>query len=99
MELGKMLLLVCLVTCQNGHAQKRDFNVEIPTGGNTWVLGSINQTSEVTTEKGITNWAVRGQVLRTYFYTDKIGKVEIGLSGMSASKSIINVSLVPHLKG
>ena len=98
MKLRDLFTLTLIVCCSSIQAQSIAFNIEIPTGGNTWVVDQIDQTSEVITENGITNWTDPTQVLRTYFYADTIGKVSVGLSGSSLAHSIINVSFGSSLK-
>ena len=57
-----------------------DLSVEIPPGGNSWVVNDFTQNSSVISDDGIHNWTDLNTVIRTYFKTKTSGKLHVGLS-------------------
>lgn len=68
-----------------------NFNLAIPTAGNSWVLkNGAYIPSEIVTSKGIRNWSDPNQTIRTFFYLEKAGKISLGIrsSGTTGASKI-----------
>lgn len=51
--------------------------VTIPTRGNSWVLGDTSASKSVINKGGITNWNNPNHRIRTYFYLNNIGALDL----------------------
>ncbi len=59
----------------------------IPTEGNSWVIGDAFASRRVITKGGITNWNNPKHRIRTYFYVNSPGLVDIWFRGKVTSGS------------
>lgn len=93
MKLFQFFSLLCtisIVSCK--HTVSFDvtqLHTEITTG-NSWVVNDVHKSSEVITEKGITNWNTGKDTIRTFFYTEKEATIPFGVIAKGTSK--FNVS-------
>ena len=62
-----------------------ELNIEIPIGGNSWILGKVNESSSLINDAGISNWKNAEDELVTYFYVSKVGEINLGVKGSVAS--------------
>ncbi|NOX46597.1 MAG: DUF3472 domain-containing protein [Chlorobi bacterium] len=89
-----VLLLLFLYSCENEQDKKMDFNISIPTAGNSWILDKGTFVpSEMIASEGIRNWQDKNKTIRTFFYIGEAGQISIGLrakvrSGASKLKCI-----------
>ncbi len=56
-----------------------EFNLSIPTAGNSWIINDSFQTSNIISAEGVSNWSDSNQIIRTYFYVEQPCKIEIGI--------------------
>ncbi|WP_301400644.1 DUF3472 domain-containing protein [Polaribacter huanghezhanensis] len=74
------------MSCKNKEAQKLQFNVQVPTAGNAWVLENNNYIqSDILTKDGIQNWD--NNKIRTYVYFKNKGNLSLGLTAKTATKN------------
>ena len=67
--------------------------ISIPTEGNSWVINDLNKTASVISPNGIDNWSDSEDIIRTFFYIEQPGKINLGIKGQVRSgKSVIKVS-------
>uniref|UniRef100_UPI00321634D7 DUF3472 domain-containing protein n=1 Tax=uncultured Draconibacterium sp. TaxID=1573823 RepID=UPI00321634D7 len=93
---GLFILLLLTAGCRNTGDDLSDdlqFAFSIPTVGNSWVVDNVDKTREVIGEEGIKNWTSTDTKIRTYFKTEKTGKLDIGLIAKSVAASEIKVTL------
>lgn len=93
MKLSKLICLIFTVTIISCK-EKEPFDVsqlttEITTG-NSWIINDVYKSSEIISEKGITNWTNSNDTIRTYFYTEKEASIPFGI--IAKGNSEINVS-------
>jgi hypothetical protein len=88
------LLLLLVTSCRNSNNKKMDFNISIPTAGNSWIMNNGTFVpSEMITSEGIHNWQDGNKSFRTFFHIGEAGHISIGLrakvkSGISKLKYI-----------
>lgn len=51
----------------------------IAPGGNSWVVNDPKDNHNLISDKGIRNWSDSNSLIRTYFKTDQIGLLNVGL--------------------
>lgn len=56
-----------------------ELSVAIKPGGNSWVANGLEENRNVIGESGIGNWSDPNSIIRTYFKTDEIGDLNLGL--------------------
>lgn len=57
-----------------------EFNISVPTAGNSWVLDNGAYTyAGLVTSDGIQNWANPNHTIRTFFHLEKAGRVSLGI--------------------
>ncbi|MGV8815159.1 MAG: DUF3472 domain-containing protein [Gelidibacter sp.] len=70
------------------------FSFEIPSNGNSWVTNNVESNNIIITQNGIRNWSNPTTVIKTYFKTENIGKINLGLKLSAFDKPFkIKVSL------
>lgn len=57
-----------------------EFSVDLPPGGNSWVVDNISQDESVILDSGIHNWIELTDVIRTYFHVETSGTLNVGLT-------------------
>lgn len=72
-----LLIVAFLFLSQDQTIAQSMPTVTIPTEGNSWVVGDPNASREVVTKGGITNWNNPDQRIRTYFYVNNTGALDI----------------------
>ncbi len=89
-------LLVSFLTGAALHAAVAGGEVTLPAGPNSWVFDASGACvpSRMITDDGIRNWADASQRIRTYFWVDKAGPLDLRLNASVASgASRIRLSL------
>lgn len=67
--------------------------VTIPTEGNSWVIGDAFASRQVITKGGITNWSNPNHRIRTYFYMNSVGLLDLWIRAkVTSGSSKIKVS-------
>ena len=83
-------LLIIISNCTT------DFNarmISIPASGNSWNINLSENNEEIITREGIENWKNPDDIIRTYFYTDTVGPVFVGLCAKTdTGTSVIRVT-------
>ncbi|MCK5147283.1 DUF3472 domain-containing protein [bacterium] len=75
------------------------WDITVPTAGNSWVIESVTETGKMITESGITNWSNPDSRIRTFFYLEQTGKFDFGLRVKVASgQSKIKITLGDETK-
>ena len=98
---GFSILLCSLVSGYTANSQKgtQEIPISIPTAGNSWVISNVAQTSNLISQDGIHNWSDPNQIIRTFFYLEKPGKISIGINmKVKSGSSVINVSFGDNSK-
>ncbi|MBC8768601.1 DUF5077 domain-containing protein [Arenibacter sp. BSSL-BM3] len=96
-------LLLCVWSCttlskqdvpEENIQEKLIFTEAINPGGNSWVVNNVEENQELISDKGIRNWNDGNTTIRTYFKTDQIGSLNVGLKlKVSTGNSKLKVSL------
>lgn len=73
-----MLLFLSAEACSADHGESLLPSVYIPSAGNSWIVNNPEKSS-VITNIGITGWTELSDQIRTYFRTEKTGKVNIAV--------------------
>jgi hypothetical protein len=66
-----------------------DFEISIPTEGNSWVVDDLTKNKKIIKNGGIKNWSENETRIRTYFKTTKTGMLNVGIlakSGFGVAK-------------
>lgn len=98
-----MIVASLMMGCSSQHSAHPDepemppdvpeLNVSVPTGGNSWCLDMPDETSRMVGQEGVSNWTSSDIKLRTYFKTNKLGKIGIGLRAkVTSGKSLLKVT-------
>ncbi len=78
----------------NQQTEFTDFSYRIPAGGNSWVLNNITQNEQLINNNGIHNWQSADDVIRTYFWTNQSGNLQVGLNiKVPDNNSLIKISV------
>ena len=86
MILNFLLSTLLLINTINNNPTKTEvssngeLNISILTAANSWVYNNPDETDKIITKAGITNWSNPKTKIRTYFRTDRIGEIQIGLN-------------------
>lgn len=65
-----------------------EWNTRIPTAGNSWIMNNGNfVSSDMVQEDGINNWNNKSDIVRTFFYCNKTGRIHLGLNAKVKSSS------------
>ncbi len=84
-------------TLQTKHqvgVSKLGLPIKIPTAGNSWVVDDLEENEEIIGDTGIHHWANTNNSIRTYFKTDQVGELHVGLNIKSSNgASKINVTM------
>ncbi|KYG71189.1 nematoblast specific protein [Roseivirga ehrenbergii] len=64
----------------------------MPTKGNTWVEGLDSQQDRTLIDNGVKDWNPNESAAKTYFYTESIGEIKIGMKAKAANTTTLNVS-------
>ncbi|SHI79885.1 protein of unknown function [Arenibacter nanhaiticus] len=59
--------------------EKLEFSATINPRGNTWVVNNLAENQTMITKEGVQNWKNIDNELRTYFKTNAIGNLHLGL--------------------
>ena len=65
----------------------------VPCEGNSWVLGNPTSTGNMVVSGGIKNWTNSSDKIRTYFYAEKTGAIELGLLAKFAGATTLKITL------
>lgn len=97
LRLTPVLIIIAFLSCNDKQVTntKNEINLPISTYGNSWVVNNPDETKKIISEKGVSNWDNPHSVIRTYFSTEKTGKINIGLrvkisDGISKIKVTLN---------
>lgn len=94
---GLILIVSIGVSCKSRHKTVIEEKVaiekltsSIQAGANSWVVGDPETTAKIISDKGISNWKNPSKKIRTYFRTEKTGKIHLGLKAKAIDgKSIL----------
>lgn len=76
-----------------------DLTISIPVGGNTWCVNDVAETKKIISNKGLANWTNPSARLKTYFRTEKTGKVSVGvLAKVTSGQSKVKFSIGETVK-
>ncbi|WP_373280232.1 DUF5077 domain-containing protein [Marinifilum fragile] len=62
-----------------------DYTISVPIAGNSWVINHTNLNSEMITENGVSNWNNKESVIRTWFWVERAGEIQLGVRAKNAS--------------
>ncbi len=97
MRMMFLILLISLVAACAGHGSesiKSDFSIAILPKGNTWVVNNIAENEALIHDDGVRNWTDPKSILRTYFHTESVGDLHVGLSvKVPGGKSKIKITV------
>ncbi len=92
--LGCVATLLSCKSADKGSTNSIVFQEIIPMQGNSWVISSMESTSEVVTDRGIEQWRRPEDVIGVFFKTSIPGTIQVGLKIKSmAGASKIKVSM------
>jgi hypothetical protein len=60
--------------------EKLSLTDSIKPGGNSWVVNEVRDNRHLISDEGIRNWNDANTVIRTYFKTDQVGQLNVGLN-------------------
>jgi hypothetical protein len=84
-----LLVLLASEACACDRGELVMSSVYIPAAGNSWIVNNPEKSS-VVTNNGITGWNDAGDRIRTYFRTEKTGKLNIAVvARVLAGNSVI----------
>lgn len=99
-----LLVFVHLTGCnttksaENG-SEALALSIEIPAGGNSWVLNNPSENAKMLNDSKIENWTNLETVVRAYFKTDTSGKLHLGLNAnVPQGTSKIKVTVADQTK-
>ncbi|WOD44133.1 DUF3472 domain-containing protein [Hwangdonia lutea] len=83
---GLLVSILCIqfiitscVNSNNSTTNKTvDFTTTIPVAGNTWIINDLYKNKSIS-KNGVENWTDFNDVIRTYFYANQTGKIDVGL--------------------
>ena len=85
-----VFVLLLIISCNKDiEFDVSHLTTEITTG-NSWVINDVHKSSEVITEKGITNWKDSNDTIRTFFYTEKEATIPFGILAKGKVKMSIS---------
>lgn len=65
--------------------KKLDLIFSIPAEGNSWVINDLAKNDEVIKDGGIRNWTSSEIIIRSYFKTNRTGKLDVGILAKAVS--------------
>ncbi|MCD6355212.1 MAG: DUF3472 domain-containing protein [Prolixibacteraceae bacterium] len=77
-----VLLTGVTTSCKNlksGSKENLKLTIAIPAEGNSWVVGNSVENPNIVQKGGIKNWNSKETVIRTFFKTEKTGKLDVGI--------------------
>lgn len=102
------LLVLCfslmMISCNSNKSMENEadalnLSIKIPAGPNSWVVNNTTETSKMMKDEGIENWTDLKTVVRTYFKTDRSGKLHLGLNlNVPEGTSRIKVTVADQTK-
>ncbi len=97
--------IACSSGCDEDLTQKSqdtlsdiDFVVSVPCEGNSWVYNNLNSTNNIVKEGGIMNWSNPSDKIRTYFYAESTGNIEVGIKAKFNGTTKLKVTLGDEMK-
>jgi hypothetical protein len=66
--------------------------IAIPTKGNTWIQGLNPKQDRQLLDNGVKNWNPKDGSAKTYFYTEAIGQINIGLMVKTEQITSLNIA-------
>lgn len=89
-----LLLTSLLISCEPPISKFTmvELPIAISTNGNTWVKGLNARQDRQLLDNGIKDWNPNDGPATTYFYTDAIGEINIGLMAKAESPVEVNVT-------
>ena len=75
----RYLFLLLAASCSAATVIEPPFVLSVPVSGNSWITGAMDARARVITRKGIENWSRPETTIRTYFWIEKPGAIEIAL--------------------
>jgi len=82
-----LIVIVTFISCESKKTDKASqLTISIPTAGNSWTINDMNQSSEVISKEGITNWNDGNQIIRTYFYVEQPMVIPFGITAKGNSE-------------
>lgn len=68
-------------------------SISIPCEGNSWVIDNPTATSNMVVEGGIKNWTDANNKIRTYFYAESTGNIELGIQAKFSGNTTLKITL------
>lgn len=79
------IILFQFISCKPPSASPEGFTQNIPVGENSWISRNKQEDGKIIKKEGIRNWS-GSQPIHTYFWTNKKGKINLGLDLERAPK-------------
>jgi len=73
------ILFILFFSNQDKNIDLSELNISIPTNGNSWLINDVYKSSDVISKEGITNWTDENDIIRTYFFSEKIGSIPFAI--------------------
>ncbi|CDF80350.1 conserved hypothetical protein (DUF3472) [Formosa agariphila KMM 3901] len=70
-----------------------NYVLSLPPGGNSWVIDNTSMDQQVISDSGITQWNNSNSIIRTYFKTDSIGELKLGLKAKTTNQATLKITL------
>ncbi|MEN8186070.1 MAG: DUF3472 domain-containing protein [Bacteroidota bacterium] len=97
---GIFFVVLFLIACSSGCEENptntpsdTNFLVSVPCEGNSWVFNNSDVTRNIIVEGGIKNWTNASYKIRTYFYAESTGNIEVGLKAKFTGATKLKVTL------
>lgn len=78
-----IVALMCACSKSSGGKKVKEtsvnYTVSVPVAGNSWVINQTNLNSEMITENGVSNWNNKESVIRTWFWVEQAGEIQLGV--------------------
>lgn len=93
---SSLFLLAVLLIHGNLYSEKKmnkpKYSIVIPVYGNSWLVNDPMKSDEIIFENGIRNWGNQDDCIRTYFWVEKAGSIQLAIKAKVISgKSTIKV--------
>ena len=73
------VLLVLALSCFGATPVEPEFRLSVPVSGNSWVTETMGARDRIVTRRGIENWTRPEVNIRTFFWLEKSGTIEVAL--------------------
>jgi len=70
-----------------------NYTISVPTEGNSWVVDNPTASGNIIGIGGVSNWTDVSNKIRTYFYADKTGEIEVGLQAKFYGATTLKITV------